>query len=133
MKFKRNKILLIAIALAIFISTVIFLVPFITGMRHGYDAAIIENAISKNCKCKVRAIKLDSDSNSFIKDLEKGKLAKNFTMQLTDCNYSTLDSLKQDILSASKENNLCKDKVFKFEAPDFKDNKQMFTIKNCNL
>ena len=133
MTFNKKKIILITIALGLFMVLVVGLVIFSIGMHHGYNSAIIGNKIERDCNCSAQVIQLVPNPESFIDDLKSSELVKNFTMQLTDCKYDTLDKLKQDIVTITNEKNLCQDKSIEFVVLGFKGKKEIFTVKNCNL
>ncbi|WP_289045191.1 hypothetical protein [uncultured Olleya sp.] len=133
MRFKIKKTILIIIALAIFVSCLVALIPFLLGVQHGYDAAIIENVVKNNCDCQVLVLKENVSNTKLIKDLKSKKKSKTFVLQLSNCKAQSLTHLKQEILSALKQENLCLDSSIKFEVLYPNGSQEGFDINNCNL
>ena len=133
MGFKIKKAIMILVVLSIFISGIIALIPFLLGMHHGYDAAVLKTVVENNCDCQVSALKENISNTDLIKDLKSKKRAKTFSLQLANCKYQSLDHLKQDILNALKKQNLCLDLTISFKVLMLDSNAQIFNINNCNL
>ena len=133
-RFNAKRMLLIGIALGVFLIGLIFLAPFILGMGKGYDAAMIENKIKKQCRCKtVKSIKVELNEEIIVDDIKRKKHSKSFLFKLSDCDYFSFEDLKSSVLNVLVENNVCETRTIQFVIEDFKGEEQRFEIVNCNI
>lgn len=131
---KKQKIILIVIALGIFICALLLLIPAILGMGVGYDAAMIEKTVEKNCDCKeVKYVRIQPTSETLMDDIKSGDITKNFSMRLIDCDYETLELLQEEVLAVLNEKALCDSKNITFSIEDFKGAEAGFNVNNCDL
>lgn len=130
----RKRIVLIGIALGLFLLMLfLMVVPASLGFRKGYDSSMIESKIEKECNCEtVKSIKTEIDSETFFDDLKNQKHVNNFSIELSNCSYTSFEDLKANVLSVLIENNICEERNIQFKVKDFKEEDKRFIISNCN-
>ena len=134
MAIKIKKIGLIIIGLLIFITVVILLIPMIVGMNQGYDSAMIEGALKRDCNCEIVAsIKIEPNSETLVDDISSGKFSKQFSMELSGCNYANFEALVNDVQFTLNEKELCAEKNILLKVNNFKGESKEFSITNCQL
>lgn len=134
MAVSYKKIGCAAIVVVVLILFAVLLIPFTMGLSIGAESAHIENEIKDNCKCNyVEYIKYKANNQNAIDDLLSGKLTKTFTYQLKNCNYKSLDSLKNDISKVLLEKEFCQDKTIIFKLSSFEGEAKNFKIGDCNI
>lgn len=131
MSKKVKQIVLIAIALLILVGVGFMSLPFVVGMSYGYDSAMIENKIKDNCNCKT--VELDKEHATSEKIKEKsssGRIVKTFKLNMKDCDYSSFEDLKKDVLASVENEELCSEKIIELTV-DYSDETRTIEISNC--
>ena len=128
-----KRIGIIIIVLLFLAGATMVLIPAVMGMNHGYDAALIENKIKDNCKCKsVMLDESNSDSENFTENVLSGKPVTKITLILMDCDYGSFADLSQDILAIVKQDDLCSNKNIALKV-NYKEKEIIFLIEDCTI